>query len=108
MDPLAAILQAANGHSGLPPSVTMAPGAEAAQMPPSAGSGAQSNDQQVAQQASQHLLAFAAHATDPALKALFSQCLAALHKYLAQGEKEHQQALQGKMSPKLMARAHGA
>ena len=115
MDPLAAILQAAQGHSGLPPSVTMAPGAQAgpsgaqpAQMPPSASSGSQSNDRQVAQQAAQHLLAFAAHATDPALKALFSQCLAALHKYLAQDDKEQQQALQGKLSPKLMSRAHGA
>jgi hypothetical protein len=83
-------------------------GAQAAPMPPSSGSGAQADDHQVAQQAAQHLLAFAAHATDPALKALFSQCLAALHKYLAQGEKEHQQALQGKLSPKLMSRAHGA
>lgn len=115
MNPLEAILQAANGHSGLPPSVTMAPGAQPAagggqpaQMPPSAGSAPQANDRQVAQQAAQHLLAFAAHATDPALKALFSQCLAALHKYLAQDDKEQQQALQGKVSPRLMARAHGA
>ena len=108
MNPLAAILQAANGHAGLPAQVTMAPGAPTqgtpAQAPPS---GPQSNDRQVAEQASQHILAFAAHASDPALKALFSQCLAALHKYLAQDDKEQQQALQGKMSPKLMARAHG-
>jgi hypothetical protein len=115
LNPLAAILQAANGHAGLPPSVTMAPGAQpaasgavAAQLPGSAGSGAQTNDKQVAEQAAQHLLAFAAHATDPALKAVFSNALSSLHKYLAQDEKEHQQALQGKMSPKLMARAHGA
>jgi len=106
-------MQAANGHAGLPPSVTMAPGApqgdaQPAQMPPSAGSGAQSNDRQVAQQAAQHLLAFASSAKDPALKALFSQCLAALHKYLAQDDKEQQQAMQGKLSPRLMSRAHGA
>ena len=108
MDPLAAILQAANGHAGLPPSVSMAPGAQPAQsgaQPAQQGSG---DDVQVAKQASQHILAFAASATDPALKALFSQCLAALHKYLAQADKEHQQALQGKVSPRLMSRAHGA
>ena len=98
-------MQAANGHQGLPPSVTMAPGAQPPDAPQSAGS---SDDLQVAQQASQHILAFAASATDPALKALFSQCLAALHKYLAQADKEHHQALQGKLSPKLMSRAHGA
>jgi hypothetical protein len=82
----------------------MAPGAG----PQAQSQGGSSDDLQVAQQASQHLLSFAAHATDPALKALFSQCLNALHKYLAQGEKEHHQALQGKLSPKLMSRAHGA
>jgi hypothetical protein len=114
LNPLEAILQAAQGHQGLPPSVTMAPGAQPADMggaqasPIGQPQGGSADDQQVAQQASEHLLAFAAHATDPALKALFSQCLAALHKYLAQGEKEHQQALQGKLSPKLMSRAHGA
>lgn len=102
MDPLAAILQAANGHAGLPPSVTMAPGAQVAQMPPSAGSG---QDRQVAQQGAQHIQAFAAHASDPALKAIFSSALAALHKYLAQDDKEHQQALQGKFSPRQMAKA---
>ena len=83
-------------------------GAQPAQMPPSAGSGSQSNDRQVAEQASQHLLAFSASAKDPALKALFSQCLAALHKYLAQDDKEQQAAMQGKLSPRLMSRAHGA
>jgi len=115
LNPLDAILQAAQGHAGLPPSVTMAPGAQPAdgggqpaQMPPSANSGSQSNDRQVAQQAAQHLLAFAAHATDPALKAVFSSALASLHKYLAQDDKEQHQALAGKMSPRLMARAHGA
>lgn len=89
----------------------MAPGADtsgAQTSPMGQPQGGSAADQQVAEQASQHLLAFAAHATDPALKALFSQCLNALHKYLAQGEKEHQQALQGKLSPKLMSRAHGA
>jgi hypothetical protein len=77
-------------------------------MPASAGSGAQSSDKQVAQQAAQHLLAFAAHATDPALKAVFSTALAALHKYLAQDDKEQHAALQGKVSPRLLSRAHGA
>jgi len=108
LNPLEALMQAANGHQGLPPSVTMAPGAQPAQMGGQPAQQGSADDVQVAQQASQHLLAFSAHATDPALKALFSQCLAALHKYLAQADKEHQQALQGKVSPRLMSRAHGA
>ena len=114
MDPLAAILQAANGHSGLPPSIAMSPGAQpaqggaqGAQMPPAAGSSRTTNDTQVAQQAASHLLAFSAHASDPALKAIFSGALNGLHKYLAQDEKEHQAALQGKLSPRIMAKAHG-
>ena len=88
----------------------MAPGAQPAQsgaQPAQGPQGPGGSDQQVAQQASQHILAFAASAKDPALKAVFSNALNALHKYLAQGEKEHQQALQGKLSPKIMAQAHG-
>lgn len=87
----------------------MAPGAPQAQLPPSAGSqGNNSPDRQVAEQGAMHIQALAAHATDPALKAIFSGALSQLHKYLAQADKEHQQALQGKLSPKLIARAHGA
>ena len=99
---LAALMQAANGHAGLPAQIG---GAQPAQMPPAAGS---ANDKQVAQHAEQILLSAASTASDPELKALFSQCLSALHKYLAQDQKEQHQALQGKMSPRLMARAHGA
>lgn len=72
--------------------------------PPGGGSAPSANDRQIAEQAAQTLLAAAHQAHDPALKASFSQALAALHKYIAQDEKEHQQALQGKMSPRLMAR----
>ena len=103
-----ALLQAAHGHAGLPAQIG---GAQPAQMPPAAqlpGAAPSQNDRQIAEQAAQTLLAAAHAAKDPALKASFSQALAALHKYIAQDQKEHQQALQGKMSPRLMARAHGA
>lgn len=118
---------AAHGHAGLPmqvgspiggadkaqlppnaphPAFLGAGGPQSAQMPPAAG-GSAAGDRQIAEHASQMLLAAAHQASDPALKASFSQALAALHKYIAQDEKESQQALQGKMSPKIMARAHG-
>ena len=102
---LAALMQAAHGHAGLPAQIG---GAQPAQMPPAAGSAQGGGaDHEVAQQAAHALLGATAQASDPALKALFTQCLAALHKYLAQDQKEQHQALQGKLSPKLMARAHG-
>lgn len=103
-----ALLQAAHGHAGLPQQIG---GAQPAQMPPAApapGSAPSGNDRQIAEHASQVLLQAAHAAKDPALKASFSQALAALHKYIAQDQKEHEQALQGKMSPRQMARAHGA
>ena len=103
-----ALLQAAHGHAGLP---TQIGGAQPAQQPPAAplpGAAPAQNDRKIAEQAAQTLLTAAHHAHDPALKASFSQALAALHKYIAQDEKEHQQALQGKMSPRLMARQQGA
>lgn len=101
-------MQAANGHAGLPPSV-QAPGTPA-QMPDQAPQGPPKDsggDRQIAEQAAHALLAATSQSSDPALKALFTQCLAALHKYLVQDDKEQHQALQGKFSPKLMARAHG-
>ena len=101
-----ALLQAAHGHAGLP---TQIGGAVPAPLPPSApmpGGGGQS-DAHVARMAEQQLLAAAHAAKDPALKATFSTALAAIHKYLAQDQKEHQQALQGKFSPKIMAKASG-
>jgi hypothetical protein len=75
--------------------------------PPSGSSVGSGSDRQIAEQAAQQLLVAAHHAQDPALKASFSTALAALHKYIAQDDKEHQQALAGKMSPRIMARAHG-
>lgn len=84
-------------------------GAIPAQMPPAAtlpgSAGGGQSDTAIAKDAATHLLALAHAAHDPALKATFSTALAALHKYLAQDEKEHQQALQGKFSPKIMAKA---
>lgn len=86
----------------------MPPAAPVPGSTPSAPSGASGNDRSLAEHVSQILIQASHQASDPALAASFSQALSALHKYIAQDEKEHQQALQGKMSPKLMARAHGA
>jgi glycine cleavage system aminomethyltransferase T len=98
------LLMALHGHSGLP---TQIGGAVSAPMPPAAAlpGGGGMSDTQVAKTAEQHLMAAVQAAHDPTLKATFSTALAALHKYLAQDEKEHQQALQGKFSPKIMAKA---
>jgi hypothetical protein len=95
---------AAHGHSGLP---TQIGGALPAPLPPAAplpGAGGAS-DTQIAKTAEQHLMAAVQAIKDPALKATLSTAIAALHKYLAQDEKEHQQALQGKFSPRIMAKA---
>jgi hypothetical protein len=73
-------------------------------VPPQGGN----SDRQIADTAAQHLLQAAGQAQDPALKAAFSTAVSALHKYLANVDKEHHQALAGKLSPRLMAQAHGA
>jgi hypothetical protein len=104
-------MQAAHGHSGLPATIG---GGVPAPMPPAAplpgagasGGGGQS-DTQLAKSAEQHLMQMVQAIHDPALKATFSTAIAALHKYLAQDQKEHQQALQGKFSPRIMAKATG-
>jgi hypothetical protein len=75
--------------------------------PPSGSAGGGQSDKQVASTAAQHLLEATHEAHDPALKAAFATALAALHKYIAQTDKEHQAALGGKLSPRLMAQAHG-
>jgi hypothetical protein len=103
---------AAHGHTGLPSQIG---GAQPFPMPPSAqlpgmntaSSNTGGSDRQVAQSAEQHLLAAASSVHDPQLKAVFSTALAALHKYLVMDQKEHQQALAGKLSPRIMANAHG-
>lgn len=82
--------------AGLPPTATMGT--------PSAPGG---SDRQIASTAAQHLLEATAQVHDPMLKAAFSTALSALHKYLAGVDKEHQQALSGKLSPRLMQQAHG-
>jgi hypothetical protein len=65
------------------------------------------SDQAVASSAAQHLLEATSQAHDPALKVAFATALAALHKYIAQSQKEHHDAMAGKFSPRLMAQAHG-
>ena len=120
MNPIEQLMIASRGHQGLPmqidgpggpdqagaPPASMGGGLPAG-LPPSAptspgGSGGNS-DRQVADSAAQHLLALTHEAHDPALKAAFTTALAALHKYIVGADKEHQQALQGKFSPRLMA-----
>jgi hypothetical protein len=79
-----------------------------APLPPAApapGGGGGASDTSIAKTAEQHLIAAVQAIHDPALKATFSTAIAAIHKYLAQDQKEHQQALQGKFSPKIMAKA---
>jgi len=105
-------MMAAHGHQGLPATIG-GPGGGGipAPMPPAAplpgaGGGGQS-DTQLAKSAEQHLMQMVQAVHDPTLKATFSTAIAALHKYLAQDQKEHQQALQGKFSPRIMAKASG-
>lgn len=111
-DALANLIMAARGHANLPPTATFpgspSGGPAAAPMPSAAPAPGGQADRQIVSHASQQLMAAMAQVHDPALKASFSTALAALHKWLAQDDKEHQQALAGKLSPKLMARAHGA
>lgn len=85
-------------------------GGVAAPMPPEAprAPSGGASDTAIAKTVEQHLIEAVQAIRDPALKATFSTAINALHKYLAQDQKEHEQALGGKLSPKLMARAHGA
>lgn len=110
---LQALLMASRGHQGLPmtvqaggpppgPGPIAGPG-PAAGPPPSHSGG----DAQLAQRYEQMLVQASGQATDPQLKQVFSTCLAALHKYLAMNQKEQHQAMQGKLSPRLMAQQTG-
>ena len=127
MNPIEQLLMAARGHQGLPmqiggppdqggdptaqggPPAPMGPepGLPPSAPPPLSGEGSApaqgGSDREVAETAAQHLLAATHQATDPALKAAFSQALAALHKYIVMDEKEHHQAMAGKFSPRMMA-----
>lgn len=115
------LLMAARGHQGLPMQIGGPPpmggtlpmmGETPAGLPPSAtppgigGPPQGGSDREVADTAAQHLLEATRQANDPTLKAALSVALAALHKYTAQIDKEHHQALGGKLSPRLMAQAH--
>lgn len=53
----------------------------------------------------QHLLGALGAARDPGLKESLSNALAALHKHVANFQKERQDALQGKFSPRIMEQA---
>lgn len=61
------------------------------------------SDRGIAQLTAAHLNHAVAITQDPELKAHLATALATLQKYLASDAKEQQQALQGKMSPKIMA-----
>lgn len=65
-------------------------------------------DKDVAAHTAHALLAAVAAASDPELKAALSKALAALHSYVTKQQKEHENAMAGKMSPRHMAQAHGA
>lgn len=54
-----------------------------------------------------HLMAALQSARDPNLRESLSNALAAIHKHLAGYQKERQEALAGKLSPRLLAEAHG-
>lgn len=64
--------------------------------------GPASGDQQLAEHTAHALLTAAAAARDPELKTQLSKALAALHAYMTKISKEHDQAMAGKMSPRLM------
>lgn len=66
-----------------------------------------SADRQLAEQLAQNLNSAIAAAKDPNLQASLASALGAIHKHIAGIEKEHQQALQGKVSPRLMQHAYG-
>ena len=53
-----------------------------------------------------HLTAALGRARDPELKGSLSTALAALHKFVQGRHKEHENALQGKLSPRLMKEAY--
>lgn len=63
------------------------------------------SDREVADHTAHALTAAVAAAKDPQLKAALSTALAALHKYVMGLEKEHQAAMGGKVSPRLMSQA---
>ena len=119
MNPIEQLLMASRGHQGLPMEIGGPPDqgggvptgpapadpAPVGVMPPSGGG---DSDQQVASSAAQHLLEAISQAKDPSLKASLANALAALHKYHAAAQKEHHDAMAGKMSPRLMAQSRGA
>lgn len=65
------------------------------------------SDQQLANQMAAHLHNALAAVRDPELRTSLATAMAALHKHIAGIHKEHQQALQGKVSPRLMSLAYG-
>lgn len=64
-------------------------------------------DEQNAGNVVQHLMGALNNARDPNLRESLSNALAAIHKHLAGFQKERQQALAGKLSPRLLEQAHG-
>lgn len=66
-----------------------------------------SSDEQNTSNVIEHLVSALGAARDPALKESLSNAMAAMHKHLAGMRKERQQALAGKLSPRLLEEAHG-
>lgn len=72
-----------------------------------AAGGQMTTDAQLAHSASQHLSNALAAVQDPELRQSLATAMATLHKYVAGIHKEHQQALAGKVSPRLLQHAYG-
>lgn len=65
-------------------------------------------DANLAHTMSQHLASALAAVRDPELRQSLATAMATLHKYVAGVEKEHQDALAGKVSPRLLRHAYGS
>ena len=72
-----------------------------------ASGGQMTTDAQLAHSASQHLANALASVNDPELRQSLATAMATLHKYVAGIHKEHQDALAGKVSPRLLQHAYG-
>ena len=110
--PLDALLQAAHGHAGFPAMIQHGPGPmmgeeqepqEQEQPEPET----RPSDVRVAEQIAQEIHDAVAAAGDPDLRVALATALAAMHKYLAQEQREQHNAMNGKFSAKQMMRSYG-
>lgn len=103
---------AANGHGGLPPAIHAPSAIGGAMMAPTPNPGTPPNmgggsDREIVQHAVQMLHQALGQIHDTEYKAHFAQALATFTKALAADQKEQHQAMAGKLSPRVMARAYG-